>query len=420
VTAFDDLGLSRPLLKALAAQNYRVPTPIQARAIPVLLGGRDLLGIAQTGTGKTAAFTLPILDRISARGSRPQAGTCHALILSPTRELCAQIGTAVREYGRFSPVGVATVYGGVSISKQIQAVKPGIDIVVATPGRLVDLVDRRALSLEKVSIFVLDEADQMLDLGFIHAIRKITRHLPKRRQSMFFSATMPREIASLARELLNDPVRLEITPAASTVESVTQQVIHLSASNKLHILIDLLSTMPRSIVFTRTKRGADRLTRGLSGAAVDALAIHGNKSQAQRERALSKFRNGQTKVLVATDVAARGIDIDEVSHIVNYDLPEIPESYVHRIGRTARAGASGVAISFCEPEQRPLLRAIELLIKAEIQPVDHRLATRPSAGEAKHVGTRDNHRPRAGHVKRRRKSLKHLQKTKGPGQRLSA
>jgi ATP-dependent RNA helicase RhlE len=420
VTAFENLGLSRPLLKALTAQNYRVPTPIQAQAIPVLLGGRDLLGIAQTGTGKTAAFALPILDRLSARGARPQAGACHALILSPTRELCAQIGSAVREYGRFSRLSVATVYGGVSINRQIQAVRLGVDMVVATPGRLVDLVDRRALSLEKVSTFVLDEADQMLDLGFIDAIRKIIRHLPKRRQSMFFSATMPKEIASLARELLNEPVRLEITSAATTVESVSQQVFHLSPGNKLHVLVDLLKSMPRSIVFTRTKRGADRLTRGLRGAAIEAVAIHGNKSQGQREQALSKFRNGQTRVLVATDIAARGIDIDEVSHIVNYDLPEKPESYVHRIGRTARAGASGIAISFCEPEQRPLLKAIEQLIRTEIQPVDHRLATGPSTGEAKHVGTRDNHQRRTGHAKRRRKPLKHMPKTSAANQRLSA
>jgi ATP-dependent RNA helicase RhlE len=420
VTAFNDLGLSGPLLKALAAQNYRIPTPIQARAIPVLLGGRDLLGIAQTGTGKTAAFTLPILDQLSARASRPRPRTCHALILSPTRELCAQIGCAVQEYGQFSSLGVATVYGGVSISRQIRAIEPGVDIVVATPGRLVDLVERRALSLANVGIFVLDEADQMLDLGFIHAIRKIMRHLPKRRQSMFFSATMPREIASLARELLNEPVRLEVTPAATTVESVSQQVIHLSASDKLPVLIDLLSTMPRSIVFTRTKRGADKLARGLSGASVEALAIHGNKSQAQRERALGKFRNGQTKVLVATDIAARGIDVDDVSHIVNYDLPEIPESYVHRIGRTARAGASGVAISFCEREQRPLLRAIELLIKAEIQPVGHRLATRPSPTEAKHVRTRHNNQGRTGDMKRRGKPPKHRQKPQAADRRLSA
>ena len=420
MTDFSNLGLSGPLLKALAAQNYQVPTPIQARAIPVLLAGRDLLGIAQTGTGKTAAFTLPILDRLAARGTRPQPGTCHALILSPTRELCAQIGNAIREYGRFSRLGVATVYGGVSINQQIRAVRPGVDIVVATPGRLIDLVERRALSLEKIEVFVLDEADQMLDLGFIHAIRKITRLVPKRRQSMFFSATMPKEIAALAKELLNDPVRLEITPAATTVESVSQQVIHLSASNKLRVLVDLLSTMPRSIVFTRTKRGADRLVKGLSAASVESLAIHGNKSQAQRERALGKFRNGHTSVLVATDIAARGIDIDEVSHIVNYDLPEVPESYVHRIGRTARAGASGIAISFCEPEQRSLLKAIERLIKAEIEPIDHRLADRASPGDANHAASRDNNQRRSGERKRRRKSPKRRHKSRTADQRLSA
>jgi ATP-dependent RNA helicase RhlE len=299
-------------------------------------------------------------------------------------------------------------------------VRPGVDIVVATPGRLIDLVDRRALSLSQIEVFVLDEADQMLDLGFIHAIRKITRLLPKRRQSMFFSATMPGEIAGLAKELLNEPVRLEITPAATTVESVSQRVIHLLASNKLRVLVDLLNNMPRSIIFTRTKRGADRLVKGLSGAAIEALAIHGNKSQAQRERALGKFRNGQANVLVATDIAARGIDIDEVSHIVNYDLPEVPESYVHRIGRTARAGASGIAISFCEPEQRPLLKAIERLIKTEIELLDHGLATRPLQAEVNHARTRDVNQHRSGDRKRRRKSPKRRQKSRAADQRLSA
>jgi len=376
VTTFNNLGLSSSLLKALASENYHTPTPIQARAIPDLLAGRDLLGIAQTGTGKTAAFTLPILDRLAAQGARPQPGSCRALILAPTRELCAQIGEAIRVYGRFSRLSVATVYGGVSIAAQLRAVKQGVDIVVATPGRLVDLIDRRALNLSKVSIFVLDEADRMLDLGFIRAIRSLTRLLPKGRQSMFFSATMPKEIASLAGELLVAPVRIEVTPAASTVERVSQQVIHLAAPNKLPVLIDLLSGngMTRSLVFTRTKRGADKLTRGLSAAAIGAEAIHGNKSQAQRERALAKFRNGKTSVLVATDIAARGIDIDGVSHVVNYDLPEVAESYVHRIGRTARAGAAGIAISFCDHEQRPLLRAIERLTDIKIAPIDHPLA----------------------------------------------
>jgi ATP-dependent RNA helicase RhlE len=398
VTTFNDLGLSSSLLKALAIENYHTPTPIQARAIPDLLAGRDLLGIAQTGTGKTAAFTLPILDRLAAQGTRPQAGSCRALILSPTRELCAQIGEAIRVYGRFSHLSSATVYGGVSIGPQLRAVKHGVDIVIATPGRLVDLIDRRALSLSKVSTFVLDEADRMLDLGFIHAIRRITRLLPKGRQSMFFSATMPKEIASLVSELLVRPVRIEVTPAASTVEHVSQQVIHLAAGNKLPVLIDLLSSngMTRSLVFTRTKRGADKLTRGLNAAAIGADAIHGNKSQAQRERALAKFRNGKTSVLVATDIAARGIDIDGVSHVVNYDLPEVAESYVHRIGRTARAGAAGIAISFCDHEQRSLLRAIERLTDSKIAPIDHPLAVAPVSVERAEAGAH-RHRPGNGH-----------------------
>jgi ATP-dependent RNA helicase RhlE len=380
VTTFKNLGLSSPLLKALAVQNHEVPTPIQVRAIPELLSGRDLLGIARTGTGKTAAFTLPILNQLSAVGIRPEPATCHALIIAPTRELCAQIGRAIQDYGRFTRLNVATVYGGVSMGRQIASLKAGPDIVVATPGRLVDVIERGALRLERVKVFVLDEADRMLDLGFINSIRKITRLLPKTRQSMFFSATMPKEIASLAAELLRQPVRIEISPPASTVDRVSQSVIHLNPSAKLPVLIDLLSSdrMERSIVFTRTKRGADKLTRGLSSADIRALVIHGNKSQSQRERALDHFRSGLSKVLVATDIAARGIDIDGISHIVNYDLPEAPESYVHRIGRTARAGATGTALSFCDPVQLPLLRAIERLIKCQIQSVEHPLAGRPA------------------------------------------
>lgn len=398
MTNFADLGLSGSLLKALAAQNYRIPTPIQARAIPALLARRDLLGIAQTGTGKTAAFTLPILDVLSSGGTRPQARTCRALILAPTRELCAQISDAVREYGQFSGLGVATIYGGVSIGPQIRAVQQGVDIVVATPGRLVDLINRGALSLSHVSILVLDEADQMLDLGFIHAIRKITGYLPKTRQSMFFSATMPKAIAALARELLTDPMRIEVTPAASTVEGVSQQVIHLAAASKLPVLIELLkkdSTM-RAIIFTRTKRGADKLTRGLNAAELKAMAIHGNKSQSHRERVLARFRSGHTNVLVATDIAARGIDVEGISHIINYDLPHVAEAYVHRIGRTARAGASGVAISFCEPEQLPLLRSIELTTRTKITILRHHLADRPQGS-----ATRQDRRPSNGRVKHR-------------------
>jgi len=380
VTTFENLGLSGSLLRALAVQNHEKPTAIQARAIPELLSGRDLLGIARTGTGKTAAFTLPILNQLSATKIRLQPGTCHALILSPTRELCAQIGDAIRGYGQFTGLKVATIYGGVSMNRQIASIKAGVDVIVATPGRLVDLIERRVLRLERVSFFVLDEADRMLDLGFVHAIRKITRLLPKERQSMFFSATMPKEIASLATELLRRPVNVAVTPTASTVDHVSQKVIHLSQAAKLPVLIDLLSNnnVTRSIVFTRTKRGADKLTRGLSSAAISTSVIHGNKSQSQRERALSHFRSGRARVLVATDIAARGIDIEGISHIVNYDLPEVPETYVHRIGRTARAGASGTALSFCDPMQLPLLRAIEQLIKRKIQLLDHPIASSSS------------------------------------------
>ena len=395
LTQFNELGLNASLLKALEQEGYQTPTPIQARSIPELLKGRDLLGIAQTGTGKTAAFALPILDRLSQLKGRPDRGTCRALILSPTRELAAQIGESFRAYGKFLRLSHTVVFGGVSINNQIRTVGNGVDILIATPGRLVDLIDRRVLSLSKLEIFVLDEVDQMLDLGFIHAIRKITGLLPAKRQNLFFSATMPKEIAGLANNLLNDPVRVEITPVATTAERVNQSIIHVETRNKLNLLIDLLknSAMPRTLVFTRTKHGADKVVKGLVKERIESAAIHGNKSQSQRERALAGFKSSKLRVLVATDIAARGIDIDGVSHVVNYDLPFVPDSYVHRIGRTARAGASGEAVAFCDAEERPLLRDIERTIRQKIPVAQHALSLATPEGNERSGGPQGHHRP---------------------------
>ena len=375
MTSFADLNLSQPLLKALAAEGYEAPTPIQARAIPSLLEGRDLLGIAQTGTGKTAAFALPILQKLSEKQERAARGTCRALILSPTRELASQISDSFKTYGRNLKVSRAVVFGGVSLNKQIDILRGGVDVLVATPGRLVDLIERKAVTLAKVEVFVLDEVDQMLDLGFIHAIRKITGMLPEKRQNLFFSATMPKEIAGLAAGLLTDPVRVEVAPVATTAERVNQCVIHVDPANKVKLLADLLNdnNMTRTLVFTRTKHGADKVMKHLSNAGFTAAAIHGNKSQNNRERALAGFKTGKILVLVATDIAARGIDVDGVSHVVNYDLPHVPESYVHRIGRTARAGAAGEAIAFCTPDDRPLLRDIEKTIRQQVPVKEHEL-----------------------------------------------
>ena len=373
LTQFSDLALSQPLLKALAQEGYDAPTPIQARAIPILLEGKDLLGIAQTGTGKTAAFALPILERLSRHTDRVAKGTCRALILSPTRELAAQIGESFKTYGRNLKLSRAVVFGGTSIGKQIEILRGGVDVLVATPGRLVDLIERRAVSLGKVEILVLDEVDQMLDLGFIHAIRKITGMLPRARQNLFFSATMPKEIASLADGLLNNPVRVEVAPVSTTVERVNQSVIHVDQAMKLPLLVDLLkdNNMTRTLVFTRTKHGADKVVKGLAQANYTVSAIHGNKSQANREKALAGFKSGKILVLVATDIAARGIDVDGVSHVINFDLPHVPESYVHRIGRTARAGAEGQAIALCAGDERSLLRDIERNIRQTLPVMPH-------------------------------------------------
>jgi ATP-dependent RNA helicase RhlE len=370
---FSALGLVTPLLKALVAGGYTAPTPIQTQAIPHVLAGRDLLGIAQTGTGKTAAFSLPILQRLAAnRRAAPPAG-CRALILAPTRELASQIAESVKRYGSNLGMRVALVFGGVPKGKQVRALAGGVDVLVACPGRLLDLMGDRAIRLDQTEVLVLDEADHMLDLGFIVPIRKIVAQLPKQRQTMLFSATMPTEIATLAKDLLRDPVRVAVNPVATTAEKVEQKVIFVATSQKRSLLTDLLRDrkMTRSLVFTRTKHGADKVVKHLEDSGMPAAAIHGNKSQGQRERALAGFKDGSTPILVATDIAARGIDVDGVSHVINFDLPNVPESYVHRIGRTARAGKAGIAISFCDATERPFLRDIEKLIRTKLPVTEH-------------------------------------------------
>ncbi|MGO4724515.1 MULTISPECIES: DEAD/DEAH box helicase [unclassified Inquilinus] len=372
MTNFTDLGLNPLLLKALTAENYETPTPIQAQAIPHLMQGRDLLGVAQTGTGKTAAFALPILHRLMAdRRTAPRRG-CRVLVLSPTRELASQIAESFRVYGRHLPLTRTTVFGGVGMGPQIRTMAQGVDVLVATPGRLLDLMSQGAIRLSDLEVFVLDEADQMLDMGFIHAIRKIVATIPAKRQSLFFSATMPTDIADLAGRLLTDPVKVAVTPVATTAERIEQRVMFVEKDDKRSLLIEILrdEAIRRVLVFTRTKHGADRVAKQLTQAGINADAIHGNKSQSQRERALLGFRNGKVRVLVATDIAARGIDVDGVTHVVNFELPNVPESYVHRIGRTARAGAEGMAISFCDVEERAFLRDIEKLIRQPVPVVE--------------------------------------------------
>jgi ATP-dependent RNA helicase RhlE len=404
LTRFSDLGLDAPILKTLAAEGYGIPTPIQAQAIPHVLSGHDLLGIAQTGTGKTAAFALPILQRLARqRGSAPRRG-CRALVLSPTRELASQIEASFRVYGRQMKLTSTIVFGGVGAGPQIRTMARGVDILVATPGRLLDHIGQGNIQLGAVEVFVLDEADHMLDLGFIEPIRRIVSGLPTVRQNLFFSATMPREIRKLATELLVDPLEVAVVLHTTTVERVDQQVILVEGRRKPALLAELMidKAVDRALVFTRTKRGADRVTRHLAEAGIGATAIHGNKSQAQREHALAGFRAGRTRVLVATDIAARGIDVEAVSHVINFDLPNIPESYVHRIGRTARAGAGGVAISFCDAEERPYLRSIEALIRQQLPVQDRR--SEPSVRAAPHAAAGTSHpgtRQRTGQGHRR-------------------
>jgi ATP-dependent RNA helicase RhlE len=363
ITSFSELALRPELQKALADQGYTTPTPIQAQAIPHLLTGRDLLGIAQTGTGKTAAFTLPILQKLTEAPAALKAGSPRALILTPTRELAIQIAESVQNYGAHLKLKHTVIFGGVGQGRQVEALQRGVDILVATPGRLLDLMNQRFVRFDQLSVFVLDEADRMLDMGFINDVRKVVATLPRTRQTLLFSATMPREISDLAAKLLNNPLRIEVTPPATTVQRIAQHVIHVPAANKRHVMVDLLAdpAMTRVIAFTRTKHGANKVTDHLAAANIPSGAIHGNKSQGARQAALEAFRAGKLRVLVATDIAARGIDIDGISHVVNVDLPNVPESYVHRIGRTARAGKDGIAISLCDTEERAFLRDIEKL-----------------------------------------------------------
>ncbi len=369
---FSDLQLIDPLLRAVYDEGYRTPTPIQAQAIPHILAGKNLVGCAQTGTGKTAAFALPILQRLIETPNPTGQRTIRALILSPTRELASQIQESFSSYGRFTKIRAQVIFGGVGQNPQVEALRRGVDVLVATPGRLLDLMNQGYVKLNTIEIFVLDEADRMLDMGFIHDVRKIISTLPVKRQTLLFSATMPPDIQALAEQMMSKPVRVEVTPQATTVERITQSVYFVEKQHKRALLEHLLSDhkIRRVLVFTRTKHGANKLAEQLERSRINAEAIHGNKSQTARERALANFKKGITRVLVATDIAARGIDVDDVTHVINYDLPNEPETYVHRIGRTARAGADGAAYSFCDQEERAYLRDIEKLIRLRVPIVD--------------------------------------------------
>ena len=365
---FSGLDLADPIQRALAARNHVEPTPIQARAIPELLAGKDLLGIAQTGTGKTAAFALPILDRLSRAHGKKDRRRPRALILAPTRELAIQIGEEIRAYAKYLHLRHTVIFGGVGQKPQVNALRRGVDIVVATPGRLLDLMDQGWLKLGAVEVLVLDEADRMLDMGFVRDVRKIIGAVPANRQSLLFSATMPTEVARLSRNILTNPVNVEVTPRATPVARVEQRVYHVGARQKLALLTGILEdpALSRVLVFSRTKHRANKITEKLGRAGVSVAVIHGNKSQSTRQRALKRFRAGQVRVLVATDIAARGIDVEGVTHVINFELPNEPESYVHRIGRTARAGAGGFALSFCDPAERAYLSSIERLIRQRL------------------------------------------------------
>lgn len=368
ISTFSDLNLIKPIQEALSTAGYTNPTPIQAEAIPVLLEGRDLLGCAQTGTGKTAAFALPIINNLAQTAKKLQPRTTRALILVPTRELAIQVHESFLTYGKNLKLKIAVVFGGVGQNPQVKVMSQGVDVLVATPGRLMDLVSQGFIKLNGIEVFVLDEADRMLDMGFIHEIKKILKLLPSKKQNLFFSATMPPVIEKLAGTILVNPVKVEVTPVSSTADLIDQSVLFVDKENKRPLLKFILenSDLKRVIVFSRTKHGANKIAEVLMKSNISAEAIHGNKSQSARQNALNNFKSGKIRVLIATDIAARGIDVDEISHVINFDLPNDSESYVHRIGRTARAGASGKAISFCDSEEKAFLKDIEKLIGKKI------------------------------------------------------
>lgn len=393
--SFFDLGLHESLLKALKESGYTNPTPIQAQGIPILLSGRDLIGVAQTGTGKTAAFALPILQRLMENPRKIEPKRTRVLVLTPTRELAIQVDESFRVYGKHLRLKHSVIYGGVGQNPQVKGVAQGVDVLVATPGRLLDLIEQGYLSLSGLEVFVLDEADRMLDMGFIHAIRKILTLLPPKRHNLFFSATMPPDIVKLADSMLTNPARIEVTPASSTVELIDQCIMFVHHDKKRDLLKHVLQdkSIERAIIFTRTKHGANRVAELLEKTGIRSDAIHGNKSQSARQRALENFRSGKSRVLVATDLAARGIDIDDITHVINFEIPNIAESYVHRIGRTARAGAKGHAISFCDVEERPYLIDIQKLIKKQIRVAEH-----PYHAEDIRLGKAKHHpAPQSGH-----------------------
>ena len=368
MTKFEGLELAQPILRAIEAEGYDIPTPIQEKSIPPLLKGYDLLGVAQTGTGKTAAFALPILHRLSKTCQKATPGRPNALILAPTRELAGQIADSFKTYGQRLHLRTTVVFGGVSVRGQAKALGRGAHILVATPGRLLDLMNQRHIRLDQVEIFILDEADRMLDMGFIHDVKKVTAALPKQRQTGFFSATMPKSVQSLADGLLNDPTKVEVAPAATTADKVEQKVLFVAKDKKRALLINLMkdTSIRRVLIFTRTKHGANRVAQFLDQNGIKADAIHGNKTQNARQKALKRFKEGSIRALVATDIAARGIDIDSVTHVINFEIPNEAENYVHRIGRTARAGADGVAISLCQHDERSYLRSIEKVIRKSL------------------------------------------------------